>query len=141
MVQLPVPLHAPDHPESIWPEPGVAVRVTLVPGAKFAVQVPVLQLIPAGLLVTVPVPVTLTDNWLVPEKAALTDFAAVMLTAQVPVPLHAPPQFENIAPEPGVAVKVTVTPNGKFALQVPGQLIPAGLLVTVPLPASLTVSV
>jgi hypothetical protein len=35
--------------------------VTFVPGAKLAAQA-VGQLIPAGLLVTVPVPLTVTDN-------------------------------------------------------------------------------
>ena len=60
--QPPVPLHAPPQPESVWPDPGVAVKVTAVPEAKFALQVPEEQLMPAGLLVTVPVPVTLTDS-------------------------------------------------------------------------------
>jgi hypothetical protein len=49
-------------PENVSPEPGVAVRVVGVPTLKFALQVPEEQLMPAGLLVTVPVPVTLTDT-------------------------------------------------------------------------------
>ena len=137
--QLPVPLQAPPQPENVAPEFGVSVSVTAVPAGKLALQAPG-QAIPAGLLVTVPLPVTLTDSRLDPVKTALTDFAALIVTEQDPAPLHAPLQFENTAPEPGVAVSVTVAPEAKFAEQVPGQLIPAGLLVTVPLPASLTVS-
>ena len=38
-----------------------------------------------------------------------------------------------------MAVSVTDTPDVKLAVQVVGQLIPAGLLVTVPVPAIVTV--
>jgi len=57
--QLPVPLHAPPQPVKWDPASEVAVRVTAAPLAKLAEQtVPLLpQLIPAGLLVRVPVPV------------------------------------------------------------------------------------
>jgi hypothetical protein len=48
-------LPALDQPPNALPAAGVAVNVTLVPGANCAVQVPA-QLIPAGLDVTVPVP-------------------------------------------------------------------------------------
>jgi hypothetical protein len=40
----------------------------------------------------------------------------------------------------GVAVSVTCTPLLKLALHVDGQLMPAGLLVTDPLPVKLTAS-
>src|SRR6266545_1873158 len=59
--QAPVPLHPPVHPANVEPPAGVAVRVTEVPLAKSASQV-LPQLIPAGLLVTVPLPVLVTDN-------------------------------------------------------------------------------
>ena len=56
------------------------------------------------------------------------------------MPLHAPPYPENWKPEPAVAVRVTEVPDGKLAVHVVGQLIPAGLLVTVPVPVTATVS-
>jgi hypothetical protein len=55
-------------------------------------------------------------------------------------PPHAPPYCENWNPEPAVAVKVSAVPEAKLALQAEGQLIPAGLLVTVPVPVSANVS-
>ena len=49
-------------------------------------------------------------------------------------------QVTLVAPEPGVAVRFTVPSSGKAALHdVPGQVIPGGALVTVPLPATTTV--
>jgi hypothetical protein len=53
-------------------------------------------------------------------------------------PLHAPPNPVKFEPEAAVAVSVTSVPEVKLAVQVDGQLIPAGLLVTLPLPASVT---
>lgn len=40
--------------------------------------------------------------------------------------------------EDGVSVRVTFVPMRRLALHVPGQLIPAGLLVTVPEPTTVT---
>ena len=58
-VQEPVPEHPPPvQPVKVEPPEGVAVSVTLVPLVKVALQVDP-QLIPAGLEVTVPVPVPL----------------------------------------------------------------------------------
>jgi hypothetical protein len=58
------------------------------------------------------------------------------------VPVQAPDQPVNVELEAGVAVRVTAVPLGKLAVQVEPQLMPEGLLVTVPdpAPASLTVS-
>jgi len=67
-------------------------------------------------------------------KAAETLWLELSMTVQVaPVPVQAPPQPENPEPPPGVAVSVTWVPLLKVAEQVVGQLIPAGVLVTVPL--------
>jgi hypothetical protein len=135
-VQVPVPLHAPDHPVNVELAAGVAVRVTLVPSLKLALQV-VPQLMPDGLLVTVPVPVpaNVTDSDEVPKlKVADTEVSAVIVTVQDPVPLHAPPQPVNTESVFGTAVKVTFVFSLKLALQVVPQLIPAGVLVIVPAP-------
>jgi hypothetical protein len=67
-----------------------------------------------------------------------------MTVVQVPVPLHPPPlQPTKIEPDVAAAVSVTELPVGNEALQVSPQLMPAGLLVTVPVPppAFVTVSV
>ncbi len=45
-----------------------------------------------------------------------------------------------VAPVPGVPVSTTEESRGKGAEQVPGHVIPAGELVTVPVPATTTVS-
>src|SRR5204862_7070659 len=76
-------------------------------------------------------------------KVAVTVVAAETVTTHVPVPEHPPPrQPVKVEPAAGVAVSVTAVPLEKLAEQVAPQLIPAGELVTVPLPvpALLTVS-
>ena len=55
-----------------------------------------------------------------------------MVKLHVPVPWHAPDQPANEAPLAAVAVSVTAVPAAKDAVQVGAQLMPAGLLVTVP---------
>ena len=75
-------------------------------------------------------------------NVAVTDELAVRFTVHVPVPVQAPDQPANVEPEVAAAVSVTCVPLAKLALQVAPQLIPEGLLVTVPapVPASATVS-
>ena len=55
MVTLPFAVQLPDQPANVDPEAAVAINATAVPLLMLAVQV-LPQLIPAGLLVTVPVP-------------------------------------------------------------------------------------
>jgi hypothetical protein len=57
-----------------------------------------------------------------------------MVTAHAPVPLHAPLHPANVEPTAGVAVRITGVPAAYVAEHVAPQLIPAGLLVTVPSP-------
>src|SRR5207244_814751 len=142
----PVPEQPPPaQPVKVEPAAGVAVNVTVVPLAKLAEQVAP-QLIPAGELVTVPLPVPalLTVSAKVGRaKVAVTVVAALRVTVQAPVPEHPPPaQPVKVEPAAAVAVSVTAVPLVKLAEQVTPQLIPAGELVTVPLPvpALLTVS-
>jgi len=61
---------------------------------------------------------------------------------QVPVPEQPPPlQPVKLNCDVGVAVKVTFVAGAKLPTHVVGQLIPAGLLVTVPEPATVTETV
>jgi hypothetical protein len=100
---------------------------------------------PLGALVTVPEPDPLgvTDSVSVSVNVAVTDVAAVRGSVQVvAVPEHPPPdQPANSEPDAAAAVRVTCVPEAKLAEHVLPQSIPAGELVTVPEPASSTVSV
>jgi hypothetical protein len=58
---------------------------------------------------------------------------------QVPVPVQAPLQPVKVKPLAGVALKATLVPPLKLALQVLPQAIPLGLEATVPLPVVVTV--
>jgi hypothetical protein len=75
-------------------------------------------------------------------NVAVTDAAAVTVTLQVSVPVQAPAQPAKVEFAFGAAVSATTAPLVKLALHVAPQLIPAGLLVTVPapVPALCTVS-
>ena len=80
-----VPLVVPVRP---WPE--ASVRKTPVPSLKlYATERFVLS---------------------VAVKVAVTDFAAVMLTEQFPVPVQLPVQPPKVEPAVGVAVSVTTVP-------------------------------
>ena len=65
---------------------------------------------------------------------AVTDLLLSMVRVQVPVPVQAPDQPEKVELVSAVAVKVIDVPWLNEAEQVVPQLIPAGLLVTVPEP-------
>ncbi len=67
-----MPVHAPLNPEKLYPAAGVAVKATVVPSVKLAEQV-VGQSIPAGLLVTVPLPETETLNWTWPKAVNVAE--------------------------------------------------------------------
>ena len=93
-----VPLHKPDHPEKVLVPLGASVSVTTVFGGKIAEQPfvePLEQLIPDGLLLTVPVPVpdVVTANVSPAVKLAVMFSDALTVTTQLvlPVqPLHPP---------------------------------------------------
>ena len=134
-VQVPVPEQPPPlQPVKVEPAAGAAVKVTAVPLANAAEHVAP-QEMPAGALVTVPVPVPLglTDSVKVcTAKVAVTVVAALSVTEQVPVPEQLPPlQPVKVEPAAGAAVKVTAVPLANAAAQVVPHETPAGALVTV----------
>jgi len=94
---------------------------------------------PEGELTTVPVAPpeseTVVDRVEVDAKFAVTDVLAFITTVHVPVPVHAPPLHPvKTLPELAAAVNVTLVPELKFTEHFGPQLIPVGVLVTVPLP-------
>jgi hypothetical protein len=106
---------------------------------KLALQVAP-QLIPGGWLVTVPVPLperstVKTGGAWTGLKVAVTFSLALSVTVQVGLLLQPPPvQAAKDEFAAAVAVRVTAVPGAKLALQVSPQLIPDGLLATLPEP-------
>jgi len=76
------------------------------------------------------------------SNVAVSVVLAAIVRRQVPRPVHRPDHPANVVDVSGVAVNTTTVPLGKLAVQLPGQLTPAGVLVTVPppVPALCTVS-
>ena len=110
--QSPSPEQAPPQPVNDEPASGVAVRPTVVPGAKEAEQAPeppALQSIPEGELETSPFPDTETVNVCAARlKAAVMDSGDRLETAHAPVPEQPLPlQPAKTDPEAGTAVKAT----------------------------------
>ena len=74
-------------------------------------------------------------------KAAVTDRAVLMVTVQVPVPEQPSPlQPVNVDPVEAEAVSVTIVLYGYDSEQSDPQLMPAGSLVTVPLPVPVLIA-
>ena len=67
-------------------------------------------------------------------RGALRAWAVLMVTTHEPVPVQSPLQPAKVLPEDGVAVRVTLASLLKLPVQVEPQLMPAGLLVTLPEP-------
>jgi hypothetical protein len=149
-VHGPVPVQPPpEKPANVDPFAATAVNVTIVPSLKLPEHV-VPQLIPVGLLVTVPVPVPAgvtvsTCGGGSAVNVAVTVWLELNVTAHVvALPEQPPPEKPaNASPGSGFAVNVTIVPESKSAEHVAPQLIAVGLLVTVPVPvpAGVTVSV
>jgi len=73
-------------------------------------------------------------------KFADTLCAWVIGTRQLPTPLQAPPQPVKANPASGTTVRLTTVTGVKLAVQVEPQLMPVGVLNTLPLPLTLTLS-
>lgn len=74
------------------------------------------------------------------SKSAYTDCGSFKMIVQAPVPEHAPDQPLKVDPLGATAVSVTDVPLFKVAEHCVGQLIPTGLLVTVPVPVPVSVT-
>jgi hypothetical protein len=135
---VPPPAHAPPHPTKPAPGLGVATSATELPLAKDAVQDDPHE-IPAGAEATAPLPAAATVSRNAGGvKVASTFLGPSITTAQGTIPEQAPPQPANVQPGAGAAVSVTVLPVAKPAAQAVPQSIPAGALVTLPLPVVAT---
>lgn len=140
--QEPVPVQVPPlQPTKVLPEAALAVKDTVEPAGNVSVQVlPQLMAPPVRVMVPLPVPILAIDSTPVgvAVKLAITLFAAFMVTEHVPVPEQSPAQPEKLYPVPGAAVSVTTVPLARDSVQSVPQLMPAGELVTVPVPDLLT---
>jgi hypothetical protein len=136
-VQVPAPAQpAPDQPAKLEPGAAVAVRVTVVPWTKLAVQTAP-QLMPAGDESTVPepAPVLVTVSVCAALKPASTLRAELIVTVHVvELPEQSPDQPVKIEPADAVAVSVTSEFSSNEVVHVAPQLIPGGADVTVPDP-------
>ena len=122
--------------------------LTIAPKLKFRAQMlgpPSPQLIPAGELVTVPLPlpVLLTAKSNEGSKLAVTVLLASNVTVQLEVPEQPPPD-QPVKIEPGLAtaVNIVTVPSKAADVQLEPQLILADeVLVTIPEPAPLLFTV
>ena len=133
-----IPLQSSLQSSNVELGPGVAVSVTIVPTEYCSIQsVPGQSSMPAGFEVTVPDPVPLTvtasvlggitSNVAVQLRAA---FIVTLPSVQSAPPLHPP----NVEPPSGLGMRVTIVPSSYASVQSAPQVIPAGLVVTVPEP-------
>jgi hypothetical protein len=74
-------------------------------------------------------------------NVAVTNLDELIVTEQLAVPTQAPLQPAKTDPDAAFAVRATTVPLANDLLHVVGQLMPAGLLVTVPVPLPAKVAV
>ena len=140
-----VPLQAPPQPaNTTFLLDGLAVRVTVLPVLKLA-EHSVPQLMPLGLLLTLPEPLFTTlrvylDGAGAGAKVAVAVAFAVSVKLQAAVPVQAPLQPLNTMPASGVAVRLTGVPMSSVAEQLLPQSMPLPLTLPVPVPARAAVS-
>ena len=139
---VPAPAHAPPQPPNVEFISGVAVSMTVTggTGGYTALHVPgqlIPPMIPGTSEVTVPdpVPVSVTASVL----GGITSNVAIQLRVPFMVTLpstqSAPPLHPaNVEPPAELGMRVTIVPSPYDSVQSAPQLIPAGLVVTVPEP-------
>lgn len=150
--QVPLPAHAPTQFMNTLPLVGFCVTVIAVLSANALVHVPVTDVVlsvqasPDGELVSVPPPCEPVAALRVSVGGAANcavtlDIVPVAIGTVHVVPEHAPVYAENDDRPEGVDVSVTIVFGANVVVHVPpvtpaviAQLIPAGLLVTRPLP-------
>jgi hypothetical protein len=136
------PEQTPPHALSVAFIPGIAARLTGVPATNDAAHVPLEHVIPAGVLVTVPLPLTMTLSVNVWMNVADTDRACVIETLHTPIPVQSPPQPPKTKLVLGMGVRITCVWSKYDALHVPDEHErPPRSAVTVPLPVTDTVRV
>jgi hypothetical protein len=112
IVTLPALVQLPDQPANVEPEAGVAVKLIAVPLLS-VVEQELPQLIAAGLLVTVPVPVPARLTVSVYVLVRLNTALQVMLAFIVTIPSlqsASPDQFAKVEPLAGAAANFTAVP-------------------------------
>ena len=111
IVTVPAVVQLPDQPPNVEPDAGAAVNVTVVPLLSVVEQV-LPQLIPVGLLVTLPVPVPARLTVSVYAVMRLNTAVQLMLAFIVTLPLvqAVPDQPVNVEPLAGVGVRLTSVP-------------------------------
>jgi hypothetical protein len=139
-VHVPVPEHGPPQPSKPEPEAAVAVRLTVVPDGNAKEHAVAGQSMPGGTLVTLPLPVPPIPRVIVggPVNVPPMLWSAFIVMVQTAAPEQPPVHPPKTDPDPATAVSCTDVPLGKYAWQEPPcgnwQLIPGGVLVTVPVP-------
>ncbi|MES2098572.1 MAG: hypothetical protein V4569_02020 [Pseudomonadota bacterium] len=132
------PLQAPLQPAKSQPSLGAALNVVLVPSAKGWLQ-SALQASPIGEEFTVPDPTNATAKACVTGvKVAVTAVSPAIVSAQGPVPLHAPLQPANVQPADGTAFSTRLVPAANGPPHVVPQAMPAGTESMVPEPTTAT---
>lgn len=126
----------------LWVRPNTLLLLTML--VMFKTALPVLVRVAVLAALVVPIFCAANDNEQglhvaigavgVSAKLAVTALAAPMLSTQLPVPVQSPAQPVNELPAVAAAISVTELPLAKLPVQVAPQLMPAGLLVTVPAP-------
>ena len=110
MLQSAVPVQPPLQPMNVKPVSGLARSVTAVPATKLNEQL-VPQLIPEGVLVTVPLPVLETERLTVSRVNVAVQVLFAFIVTEPSEQSTSPVQALNLELAAGFGVKATMTPE------------------------------